>query len=220
MTSQNVPRWLTRARGFRDDILECNAAIRQIVGDRAERATFEGNVIERIQLAELEKERARLSWRLTQALARGAGLDPYAVDEVTRRRMLGNFLGTGATSSGDTVPETTVTPSTPISTGTHPHYFGWSPDAPIDEAEILAATASETNSGTIPPAVGNMYFFVWRSDADGGDPIEVHITGGPNVRNTLGAASPVDVAGAAGQLIVSVITWNATLLSGLNVRIV
>ena len=184
-------------------------------------ASFEGNVIERIQLAELEKERARLSWRLTQALARGAGLDPYAVDEVTRRRMLSNFLGTGATSSGDDGSgDPTVTPSTPISTGTHPHYFGWSPDAPIDEAEILAATESETNSATIPPAVGNMYFFVWRSDADGGDPIEVHITGGPNVRNTLGAASPVDVAGTAGQLIVSVITWNATLLSGLNVRIV
>ena len=102
-----TPRWLTRARGIRDDILECNAAIRQILGDRATRASFEGNVIERVELSELEKERKRLSWRLTQALARGAGLDPYAVDEVTRRRMLFNFLGTGTASSaggGDATP--------------------------------------------------------------------------------------------------------------------
>ena len=27
-----TPRWLTRARKIRDDILECDAAIRQIVG--------------------------------------------------------------------------------------------------------------------------------------------------------------------------------------------
>ena len=222
MTSQNVPRWLTRARRIRDDILENDAAIRQILGDRATSASFEGNVIERIELAELEKERGRLSWRLTQALARGAGLDPYAVDEVTRQRMRSNFLGTSAPSSGggDTVPETTVTPSTPVFTGTHPHYFGWSPDAPIDEAEILAATESETNSASIPAAAGNMYFFVWRSDADGGDPTEVHLSGGLNVRNTLGAAVAIEVAGTAGQLIVSVTTWNATLLSGENVRIV
>ena len=101
-----TPRWLTRARGIRDDILEINAAIRQIIGDRATRASFEGNVIERIQLKELEDERKRLSWRLTQALARGAGLDPYAVDEVTRRRLLSNFFGTGTTSStgGDATP--------------------------------------------------------------------------------------------------------------------
>ena len=45
-----TPRWLRRARTIRDDIIETNAAIRQILGDRATRATFEGNVIERIQL--------------------------------------------------------------------------------------------------------------------------------------------------------------------------
>ena len=102
-----APRWLISARQIRDDLLETNAAIRQILGDRASRASFEGNVIERIQLGELEKERGRLSWRLIQKLARGAGLDPYAVDEVTRRRMLFNFLGTGTTSStggGDATP--------------------------------------------------------------------------------------------------------------------
>ena len=79
-----TPRWLTRARGIQADIVECDAAIRQIVGDRTDRASFEGNEIQRIQLLELERERKRLSGRLTRALARGAGLDPYAVDEVTR----------------------------------------------------------------------------------------------------------------------------------------
>ena len=84
-----TPRWLTRARRIREDLEEADAAIRQILGDRADSATFDGNVIERIKLAELEKERARLSWRLTQALARGAGLDPYAVDEdVAQRRLV------------------------------------------------------------------------------------------------------------------------------------
>ena len=96
MTTQ---RWLTRARGIREDILECDAAIQQVLGDRADRASFEGNSIERIKLDELEKERGKLSWRLTRALARGAGLDPYAVDEVTRRRLLFNFLGTGIATS-------------------------------------------------------------------------------------------------------------------------
>ena len=94
-----TPRWLTRARVIRDDVLECDAAIRQIVGDRTDRASFEGNEIERIKLRALEKQRASLSWRLTRALARGAGLDPYAVDEVTRRRLLANFLGTGVATS-------------------------------------------------------------------------------------------------------------------------
>ena len=90
-----TPRWLTRARGIRADILECDAAIRQILGDRADSASFEGNTIERVKLGALGKERRRLSWRLTRALARGAGLDPYAVDEVTRRRLFASAFGTG-----------------------------------------------------------------------------------------------------------------------------
>ena len=105
-----TPRWLTRARKIRDDLLECDAAIRQILGDRTDRASFEGNFIERLKLESLEKQRGRLSWRLIQKLARAAGLDPYAVDEVTRRRMLSNFLGTGTTSSaggGDATPAST-----------------------------------------------------------------------------------------------------------------
>ena len=89
-----TPSWLRRARAIREDLLENDAAIRQIIGDRATRATFEGNAIERIQLKELEDERKRLSWRLTQALARGAGLDPYAVDEATRRRLFLAAFGT------------------------------------------------------------------------------------------------------------------------------
>ena len=90
-----TPRWLTRARGIQGDVEECDAAIRQIVGDRADRATFEGNSIERLKLRALEKQRASLSWRLTRALARGAGLDPYAVDEVTRRRLFLHYFGPG-----------------------------------------------------------------------------------------------------------------------------
>ena len=95
-----TPRWLTRARGIQADIVECDGAIRQILGDRADRASFEGNEIERVKLGALEKQRKRLSWRLSRALARGAGLDPYAVDEVTRRRLLFNFLGPGGATSG------------------------------------------------------------------------------------------------------------------------
>ena len=88
----STPRWLTKARQLRDDILENEAAARQIIGDRAERAVFEGNVLERVQLETLAKERARLSWRLKQQLSRGAGLDPYAVDEVTLQRLVNLWL--------------------------------------------------------------------------------------------------------------------------------
>ena len=108
-----TPRWLTRARRRRDEILENDAAIRQIQEDRSDEASFEGNYIKRLKLEALEKERARLSWRLTQALARGAGLDPYAVDEVCRQRLIFAAFGTGLTPSGggdDATPEMPVDP--------------------------------------------------------------------------------------------------------------
>ena len=182
-----TPRWLTRARRIRDDILESDAAIRQILGDRADRASFEGNVIERIKLVELEKERGRLSWRLTQALARGAGLDPYAVDEVTRRRLLFNFLGTGTTPSAgsDTTgtPETVLVPSHPAHAGTHRRYLGWSDDVSIAAMDFTAAAVFTTDVLTIPPRSANGYLW-FAVDEDVGYPDSLFVSSNP-VSNQL-----------------------------------
>lgn len=182
-----TPRWLTRARRIRDDILENDAAIRQILGDRATRASFEGNVIERIQLAELEKERGQLSWRLIQALARGAGLDPYAVDEVTRRRMLSNFLGTGTTSSagGDTTgtPETPLVPSHPVHPGDHRRYLGWSDDTSIAPVDLQGAAVFTSDVLTIPSRTANGYLW-FAVDEDPGYPDSLIVSTNP-VTNQL-----------------------------------
>ena len=48
-----------------------------------------------------------------------------------------------------------------------------------------------TDTVVIPSVSGNRYLFVWRSDADGGDPTEVHIAGGGNARNAFGVAIPL-----------------------------
>ena len=102
----------------------------------------------------------------------------------------------------------------------HELWVGWSADATVSEAEVLAGSSSDTNTATIPTATGNQYLFVWRANADGGDPTEVHISGGGNQRNTFGTATALQVDGVDGQLIVSVTTQNAGLLSSESVRVV
>ena len=95
---------------------------------------------------------------------------------------------------------------------------GWSADAVIAAAELSATSPSD--SVTLPLASGFQYLALWRSDADGGDPTEVHIAGGGNARNTFGAAVDRAFGGVPGKLIVSVTEQNADLLSGENVRLV
>ena len=96
----------------------------------------------------------------------------------------------------------------------------WSADTTITEAEVLAGTSSDTNSVVIPNATGGQYLVIWRADADGGDPSEIHISGGGNQRNTFGNAVALTVDGVAGQVVHTVTTQNATFLSGETVRVV
>ena len=65
---------------------------------------------------------------------------------------------------------------------------------------------------TLPLSTGNLYVYIWRSDSDGGDPVQV--TGGGFNRNIFGAASALTVDGVDGQLIVSVGTQNSGLIGG------
>ena len=99
-------------------------------------------------------------------------------------------------------------------------YTGWSTDATVTESEVLAGASSTTNTVTIPNATGAQYHWIWRADADGGDPSEVHVAGGGNGRNGYGPASALTVDGVAGQLIVSGVRQNADLLSGETLRVV
>ena len=103
---------------------------------------------------------------------------------------------------------------------THDLYVGWSADTAVTESEVLAGQESDTASVVIPTATGSQYLWVWRSDTDGGDPTEVHISGGGNQRNIFGAATALTVDGNAGQVIVSAVLQNAGLLSGETVRVV
>ena len=95
---------------------------------------------------------------------------------------------------------------------------GWSADTMIADAELSATSATDTV--VLGPAVGFNYLALWRSDADGGDPSEVHIAGGGNARNTFGPAVDRTIGGVPGKLIVSVTRQNASLLGGENVRLV
>lgn len=77
---------------LRADIQEADEAIRQILADRAEEATFEGNQVRRIKLAELRAQRQDLRRQLLQALRRRAKLDPYQVDTIyLRPKMTGDY---------------------------------------------------------------------------------------------------------------------------------
>ena len=107
--------------------------------------------------------------------------------------------------------------STPVQT--HDLWVGWSTDNTVTETEVLAGVSSDTATATLPTGTGNQFLWVWRSNLDGGDPSEVYIAGGLNVRNTLGAAAALTVSGVAGQIIVSVTSQNVGLLGGENVRV-
>ena len=95
---------------------------------------------------------------------------------------------------------------------------GWSADTSISDGELSAT--SPTDTITLGSAAGFNYLALWRSDADGGDPTEVHIAGGGNARNTFGDAVNRAFGGVDGKLIVSVTRQNASLLSGEQVRLV
>ena len=102
----------------------------------------------------------------------------------------------------------------------HDLICGWSPDAAISDAEITAGAMSMTNTVTIPDATGTLYLFIWRADVDGGDPLQVFISGGLNVRNTLTAAVARTVDSIPGQLLVGVQAWNAGLNSSESLMVV
>ena len=125
-----------------------------------------------------------------------------------------NIVGDGATG---VVTGTVLTITIPGGGGTpaqmHDLICGWSADAAISDAELSAGAMSTTNTVTIPLATGTMYLFIWRADADGGDPTNVQISGGLNVRNTLTAAVARIVDSVPGQLMVGVQAWNAGIIS-------
>ena len=99
----------------------------------------------------------------------------------------------------------------------HALYAGWSADATPADAEFTAN--SDTHELNLPIGTGNLYLIIWRSDADGGDPGEVHISGGGNSRNNFGDAADYTLNSVAGKVIVSITTQNADLLSGESLRV-
>ena len=102
----------------------------------------------------------------------------------------------------------------------HNLYAGWSADASIEDSEILAGGVSDTNSVVLPTGTGSLYMFIWRADADGGDPSEVHIAGAGDSRTSFGAATARVVETIDGQLLVSVNTFNTAFAGGETVRLV
>ena len=132
-----------------------------------------------------------------------------------------NVVGDGATG---VLTGTVLTITIPGGGGTpaqmHDLICGWSADAAISDAELSAGAMSTTNTVTIPTATGTMYLFIWRADADGGDPMTVTISGGLNVRNTLTAAVARTVDTVPGQLLVGVQAWDAGLNSSETLMVV
>ena len=86
-----------------------------------------------------------------------------------------NVVGDGATGA---LVGSVLTITIPGGGGTpaqmHDLICGWSADAAISDAELSAGAMSTTNTVTIPTATGTMYLFIWRADADGGDPFASH----------------------------------------------
>ena len=109
---------------------------------------------------------------------------------------------------------------TPTPVTAHDLIAGWSADATITDAEITAGVTSSTNSLVLPTETGSFYMFVWRADADGGDPSEVHIGPAGNSRTLFEAAVARAVGGVAGQMLVSVNTFNTALTGGLTLRVI
>ena len=108
---------------------------------------------------------------------------------------------------------------TPTPVTAHDLIAGWSADTTITDAEITAGATSTTNSVVLPISTGSLYMFVWRADADGGDPSEVHIGAAGNSRTLFETAVARAVGGVAGQMLVSVNTFNTGLTGGETVRV-
>ena len=158
--------------------------------------------------------------RIPSTITRDTQLASYA--ELVGATFTGAARGIDPTSAQDFVTKTYgdthyAGGATPTD---HDLWVGWSADTTITESEVLAGASSDTNTATIPTETGTPYLFIWRANADGGDPTEVHISGGGNQRNTFGTATALQVDGVDGQVIVSVTTQNASLLSQESVRVV
>ena len=154
--------------------------------------------------------------------ADGAGAAPVQ-DEgtvVTSTPTAVNFVGSGVvvTDVGGVATVTIAGGAAPVQV--HNLWAGWSADTTVTATEVLAGASSDSDTVTLPAASGSMYQWIWRSDTDGGDPSEVHIAGGGNQRNLFGVATALTVDGVAGQLIVTITTANADLLSGEELRVV
>ena len=103
-------------------------------------------------------------------------------------------------------------------TQTHSLRAGWSGDTSISDLELEASSDSDTV--TLPTGAGSQYLALWRADEDGGDPSEVHISGGGNSRNLFGAAVDRTFGATDGKLIVSVNLFDVALTGGEEVRLV
>ena len=102
-------------------------------------------------------------------------------------------------------------------------YVGWSAAKNITVAATLS-TSSDSHVVTIPAAVGNMYFGIWRADVDGGDPADVYLSGGGgNIRPVFGAATNFAIIFASvsvpGKLIVTEVKQSAPLWSDQVLRV-
>ena len=116
-------------------------------------------------------------------------------------------------------------------TPTHAIYIGWRIAGNIPTGGQISTDSpsnanTDTDSVVIPDYAGQTvgYLFIWRSDLDGGDPSEVHISGGGNSRNAWGVAETrtVSIGGnnVLGKAIISVNTFNVALANGEILRIV
>ena len=101
----------------------------------------------------------------------------------------------------------------------HHLIVGWSVDAAISDAELAAGAASDGSSAVLPDATGFNYIYIWRSDTDGGDPAAVSVAGTAGWRNNLGVAVAREYDGVPGQLLVTINTQDAGLLSGETVTV-
>ena len=114
---------------------------------------------------------------------------------------------------------------------THAIYIGWRIAEAIPSGGQISTDSpsnanTDTDSVVIPDYAGQTvgYLFIWRSDLDGGDPSEVHISGGGNSRNAWGVAETrtISIGGnnVVGKAIISVNTFNVALASAEILRIV
>ena len=102
----------------------------------------------------------------------------------------------------------------------HKLYAGWSDDVSISDSEILAGGVSDTNRVILPTGTGSKFMLIWRADADGGDPSEVHVGIAGSSRNLFGVATDRTINNISGKLIVSVNTWDTFYAGGETVRVV